>query len=251
MKRFLIVFLTPLVTSVAILIRFDFVQSVLKSYFGTNSGDIIGSILLLLSLYIYYFNIYIPFVTYERIAKSRWTALQQTIEGFILGYSGIMELNVNIMIPERKYFKRIEPVINNKKKKKFSRRVEVFKIIWQDEKSSIDQRFKLTINQGLCGEVYKAGKRTEGAALISSELGKYKFNFTEDQESLTKDLVILASCPIKIFEQTQDGLSKKVIAVLNVESKTLGSEEWILDRGKRNTFFKSIDDLEKLIRNLI
>lgn len=62
---------------------------------------------------------YSPYSKYEELAKKRWSTINDAAISFQQKYSNEV-LNFNIMIPQRRFFYRIEPNINNNNKSKFT-----------------------------------------------------------------------------------------------------------------------------------
>jgi hypothetical protein len=227
------------------------IEAYLKSLLGTDKASLyVGIAITILSLYVYYFNVVTPLFINDRYAKNRWKVIKRTVDDFIKAYKGQMEINVNILVTKRVFFRWIEPSKTNPKKRKFSFYADVFDLYWADEDGGFDKRMRFTTNQGLCGAVYNEKRGTKAVAFTPDFEHSYNFNFTDEQQALTSELVILASCPIKVFEY-EAKQKKAVFGVLNVESKTPASKVWMEDSGKRAAFMKSVDDLESYIRNLI
>lgn len=249
MKKFIVLVLTPLISISVIVLKIPKIDNYLEQTIGADGSLWIGIALVATSLFVYYLNIGVPFLINEKLAKNRWQAIKKTVDNFITTYKDHMDLNVNILKPKTKYLVLLEPTKNDKTKAKLSFRRKVFKLVWQDENSSYDPSFRFTTNQGLCGNVFSEGGKTKSVIFGSNHT--YKFYFTEKQEKSTEDLTTLASCPIKSFNYEGHGQDKKVLGVINVESKSPEAAIYLSNEENRARFHKSVDRLEEFVRHLV
>ncbi len=272
MNKFLILFLTPLVAILLIILKIPALESRIEDI-NPNAPFYISIFLICATVVNYYVYIYSPYKRFERLAINKWNTLDEQIKRISETYSNYGELSFNLMIEKVTLCYAIEPedvketinkMSSTKKKiwtaiykttflpfdKKFRLIGKVFNIIYQAGNTPVDQRFKITRNQGVCGEVFKSGSRTRGVSLKDADIIK-SFNFNPEQIELTKDLVIVVSTPIRIVSKQINKQKFKVIGVLNVESKSPASEQLITDKDIRWVFFRNIEDIANLYRSLI
>jgi hypothetical protein len=252
--KFLVYVLSPLIALLLVLVRIPDFDDWLKKI-NPKAPLAVSIILVIGTLFSYYLTVFSPYKLLEKVAKKKWPILAERVAMLNADYNGQYDLSFNIMIPRRGFCYLIEPSKNDSAKPKFSISGMVFKVIWKSENASMHPGLRLTVNQGVCGDAYRSASATnpqnvQGAALIPSEMPKYKFNFTERQKELTADLMMVASCPLIINEKGMKNEKTRTIGVLNVECRTLGSEDLILDHVKRKEFYVKIAKLSNLYLNL-
>jgi hypothetical protein len=252
--KFLVYVLSPLIVLLLVLVRIPDFDDWLKKI-NPKAPLAVSVVLVVGTLFNYYLTVFSPYKLLEKMAKKKWPILAERVAMLIADYNGQYDFGFNIMIPCRGFFYQIEPSKKDPTKARFSLSGVVFKVIWKSENASMHPDLRFTINQGVCGDAYRSASATnpqnvKGAALIPSEMPKYKFNFTERQKELTADLMMVASCPLIINEKGMKDEKTKTIGVLNVECRTPGSEDLILDSGKRKELYVKIAKLSNLYVNL-
>lgn len=113
----------------------------------------------------------------------------------------------------------------------------------------------MTINQGICGKAFqeanetsKSNIREESMLQESSEENRFKLN--DKQKKVVKGIIIAASCPLVMKDKDIDGIKKKVIGVLNVESRSPASLELFSDASVKDEFYEKIVMFAKIYLNL-
>lgn len=250
-KKIVILGLTPFLLLILLLLRIPFVNDwIVTKWNYQHASIIIGIVVVLIFLFTYYVQVAIPYIKSIQLMNNRWKAIKSIIDKFISDFDNEVEVNVNIMVPKKKLVWR-EPKENSNQKMKFSWFVDVFDIFWQSDHKVNDLR--LTINQGLCGLVYRQGSNTLVDILNKGEsTNGHQFNLTEKQIEKTKNIVGLASCCIKISKYGEK--QKKIkLGVINVEikDKDLNTASWLEDKDKRAIIVLHINNLEKNIRYLV
>lgn len=231
MKR-LLDLLTPLLGALLLILSAPTVMARLKVIYPDAELHI-TIFLIICTFIIFYFNSYTPLLKYEKLKGKRWVLLKQTAEIFFKDYEE-HAFELNIMVPERSYFYSIEPTKSDKSKKKFTVIGKVFRVEWEPNK--LNARFKMSINQGLAGDVYKQGNKI----IFNDNPINDIFNFNNEQKQMLIDLKLIISCPLNIEVKGQ----MKTVGVFNLHSKkdkaleVLQNEEWIKLDAKLRSFSK-------------
>src|ERR1700730_14296564 len=104
MRRFLTLYLTPIIGSIIILLHLPSIEHWLES-FGKNADFYIAGFLILLALINHIITVYSPFEKYKKLENGKWFLLNFLIDGYIDKYSTLgIELHFNIMVPKRILF---------------------------------------------------------------------------------------------------------------------------------------------------
>ncbi|WP_146217474.1 hypothetical protein [Chitinophaga sp. S165] len=177
-------------------------------------------------------------------------------------YDGKFDLNFNIMLAETRFCYYIEPVKENsafswlsRNGRKFSLYGKILKVIWDHGSYCKPPNFRMTINQGLSGLAFREGNETswgniKGGFSLQETTEADSTGLNDEQKKVTKDIVIAASCPLVLTDKDVNGIKKRVIGVLNVESKSIASEELLLDASKKHTFYEEVVSLSRIYLNL-
>ena len=222
--KFLALYFAPLVGIILILLRIEKVEKYLLA--NGIAPWVIGVLLAAGIILNHFITVFSPFKKYEKLEKNKWILFNELAlrlkKDYKKGKNGF-DLRVNIMIPKRRFFFRIEPSTGSTDKKRLTWWGKVFKIVWDSEQAYTSKSLKITTNQGVCGMAYREGK------LFAKDLTKDKipeYNFTASQYKLTEDLVFVISCPIFQEDSHYSGkLTNKVIGVLNIESSTKNANQ--------------------------
>ena len=222
MKKFLLLYTTPLVAAILVVIKIQPVEEYIKNI-NEHAPLIIGILLVVLILWNHFLNVFSPFKKYEKWAKNKWFILNKEAEKLHREYKkGGVEINMNIMVPVFKMMYRIEPSAKDKSKTKISFADKVFKDVWSYP-NQVNKLFKITVNQGICGKTYRQAVGILTIDFVTNNASN--FNLTKKQEELTKDLIFIASCPITALEEGSEEQVKKIIGIVNIESSTKGAEK--------------------------
>ena len=251
--------LTPFLSSVFLVFRIPPVIEWTQSFEWEYFELFIGIGLVSISLFVYYVQVGIPYITSERIAKSRWKAVDKLVENFVKDFkegkdrNNRLDISVNIMIPKRRYLVSIEPKLNNPEKTKLSLFTDVFEILWRNNSSVVHNKFRMTVNQGVCGPVYKAGEKTKIVVLTREWLDEYesKFKFTVMQKEQTQHLKLIASCSITRYIYDNEAKIPQTVGVLNIESTDKRAFVWGQNKDNLGLMAKAIEELEEIVRHLI
>ena len=177
-------------------------------------------------------------------------------------YDKKFDFNFNIMLVKDSFWYFIEPSSANKwiswlswNRRQFSLFGKVLKVVWDHGSSGIPPKFQMTINQGVCGKAFREGRETnkhniKGAVLLPELLTGHDFNLNSKQKRDTDGLILIASCPLVINDKEIDGLRKKVVGVLNIESKSMAAAELLAEEGTRDKFYEKIANLANIYLNL-
>ena len=249
MRRFLTLVITPIIGIVIVALHLPFVETWLA---GKNPKIdiyiIVGFVVLIIINHI--LTIVSPLKRFERLNKQKWYILSVLIDLVKERYEEF-GINFNLMIPKRKWFCSIEPKdpLREEKGRKLKLICYVFDFVWWDKNEPINKQLKITINQGIAGEVFKGG-----VGIIHNFKGSNKtYNFNKQQIELTQNLKFLDSFPVykndKEFDSKQ---SNKVVAVINAESNLEKSLELFLPRNdvirnKLTSDLKMLSDICQII----
>jgi hypothetical protein len=246
--RFFTLYITPLIAVIILLLRIPAVESLLKEKDQDGPAYIAG-LLVFCTILNHLITVFSPFKKYERIARNKWAILDFIAERFVAKYQAMnFNIRLNIMIAEPAYFHFIEPKKKNNRKRRFTFAGKVFKVIWCYGNQKADKKLLITTNQGVCGKAYTHGKGVVGAA---TPWNLDNFNFNTEQINLTQHLIIVASCPIFGSENYLNRQNDKIIAVLNVESDSVGSEVLIHDPQRYDTFAVDIVTLTRIFNKVL
>lgn len=255
MNKVIVYFLAPLITLVLAYLKFapwwtdDF-----KTRHPVVSNFIEYSVLAG-TAFIYYFSILSPHRKYEKAVKSKWDAMEKLSKRLDEDYQGVYKFGINVMLTRIAFFYSIEPKPGAPDKQKFSLYGRIFRVARELVGDPIHEKFKLTINQGVCGSVYREGKETskdyiKGSILLPELVGEKNFNFSTKQKEYTKDLILVVSCPLILNKKEGDSFKRKKIGVLNVESRVFDSVDLLLDPAKQDKFYEKVANLAYLFITL-
>lgn len=184
---------------------------------------IIAGILVLGTGLNYWLTIISPYHEQQENKKKRWDEIDGTAEKFVelMRDNTGFDVSLNIMIPSRKFFSRSEP-------KKISFFPKVFEVVWgYGTHQHVNSRLKFTTNQGACGMAYR--REDFFSVDLEKEVEikdvRTKFNITDEQLELTKDVTMVVCCPILIIKKTVETRKTKIIGVLNLECRMNGLGE--------------------------
>lgn len=230
MRRFLALIITPIIGILILALHLPYIQELLS---GENQYIDIYILLsfVVLILINHILTIVSPLKKYEKFNKQKWYILSVLTDQVMKNYNDY-DLRFNLMIPKRKWFCRLEPkkdLGNTVERRKLSIVCKVFDFVWWTKDNQINKKLKMTINQGLAGDVY--------ASCLGNchkfGIGGKKFNFNKEQLELTKDLKFLMSYPVLKNDQEYEGKkTDKVLAVINAESDSHKSLELFLPENK-------------------
>ena len=237
MKKFLLLWVAPLVTAILVILKVKPVEDYLKGV-DSNAPLIIGAALVILTLINHYLNVFSPFKKYEKWARNKWFILNKEAEKLVKYYKQMgVDININIMVPSRKWFYRIEPKKSDKSKRIFSITGIVFKDIWSYP-NQVNKLLCLTLNQGICGRTYRQGSDILTIEFVNHTA--HSFNLNSKQEELTKNIVFIASRPITILEDGSEQQEKRILGVLNLESSTKGAEKVLLEKNLKDELMNQL-----------
>jgi len=186
---------------------------------------IVGVVLVSLFVWNQILAVQRSFRRFLRFEKTKLRFLDQDAERMISEYKKHdIELRINVMLLERAIVTRQEPTRKNPQGRKTRFFTKRFESAWTSEnmKYDGDRDLRLTVNQGVCGEAART-KEVKAADLTVENPASY--NLSGSQLEKTKDLRFVISCPI--FEVDFDTFrpTKRVIGVVNLDSKSIGSEK--------------------------
>ncbi len=113
----------------------------------------------------------------------------------------------------------------------------------------------MTINQGICGKAFQEANETSKSNIreefmLQESLEENRFKLNDKQKKAAKGIIIAASCPLVITDKDIDGIKKKVIGVLNVESRSPASMELFEETSVKEKFYDKIVIFAKIYLNL-
>jgi hypothetical protein len=256
LSKFFVYFLAPLVTVILGVMKVpDLIEPMKKDYPKlTNFLDyftIIGTV------FIYYFSIFSPHKKYEKAQKRKWEAMEKLAARMIEDYPEF-KFSINIMFVKYWIFYRIEPLKGNPDKAKFTWLGKIFDEPRELTGESVQRKFRLTTNQGVCGKAYRDGRETnkknvQGFVLLPElvdEQSEKMNNFTTKQKQQTAEIIFVASCPLIIKEKEGDKQKKKAIGVLNIESKELVTATLFTNEGVKDNFLEKVANLGNIFTTL-
>ena len=240
MKRFLALYLTPVVAATLILLRIPQAESFLK---GHDIAPLtIGALLAAATLVNHSVNIFSPFKKYEKLEKNKWILFDRLVDDFVKQYDEkAVKLRLNIMVPERKYAYQLEPSKNEPEQLRRSWVGQIFKVVWYSKNANVNRKLRLTINQGICGKAYQEGD-IFGKDFTQPDVST--FNLSKFQLEIVRDLRMLISAPI--FEPDSmynNKPSDKIVGVLNVESLSINSPNLLSKEADRVKIYEEIASL--------
>jgi hypothetical protein len=252
--KFIVYVLSPLIALLLIIVKIPDFEKWIKEQ-NEYMPYIISGILVIGTLFNYYLTVFSPYKILEKLGKKKWQILAERMAMLNADYGGKYSFNCNIMIPKTRCCYRLEPSTKDGNKLKFTMVGKIFKVIWASDGSGVHPKLKITVNQGACGDAYTNGAATtpqniKGAILTPDRLKEYEFKFNEQQKKLTKDLIIVVSCPLIIKEKGMKDETLKRIGVLNIESKVPASEILLTDTEQQKEFYVKIAALSNLYLNL-
>lgn len=216
MKKFLNVFVTPLLSSIIILIHIPAVEKWLKIEEWINPMYLtIGVVSCVILSHI--IGVISPLNKYEKLEKNKWALINELARLVIEDpFFSKYNLTANVMIVKRPFFNQREPHPKNSEKRRWAFFCPMFKFIWSYNGKAIDKRVKLTINQGSSGMAYRQGD----VVLKHAHLENWDdFNLNVEQKKAISDLQLIISCPIFAFDKYNKP-TDKIIGVLNVSSNS-------------------------------
>jgi len=180
-----------------------------------------------------------------RLKRKIYNTIEKNLLLMSNSYGGI-KFSANIMRVRTSYFVMREPQENDKSKTKFQFRQRIFWVEQEFGADKIPRKFRLTTNQGVCGEAYRSEASSDEPKVISAIFADgynqdKDMNFTTQQIEATKDLFTVSSCPL-IMQKKRGGISvPTTIGVLNIQSKEEKSVHLLTDvNNAKNRFHNSI-----------
>lgn len=138
-------------------------------------------------------------------------------------------IRANLMLAKRVAVNSSEPRRGNPEKTKVRLFPEVFDMVWSTPSVRFDGdlHLHLTTRQGVSGQAYR-GRKIHLADLTVEDAAEYGLN--PEQLRMTAPLKFVLSCPV--YEVAGETLrpSKKVIGVVNFDSRQAGSEALVRDK---------------------
>jgi hypothetical protein len=214
------------------------------------------------TIFIYYHSILSPFKLFEKLSKKKWDIMKQLASKLNDDYDKKFDFNFSIMLVRPAFAYFIEPSSTNKwiswlsrDRRQFSLFGRILDVVWDHGSNGVPPKFRLTINQGVCGKAFREGRETnkhniKGAVLLPELLSGHDFNLNSKQKRETDGLILITSCPLVISDKEIDGLRKKVVGVLNIESRSLAAAELLAEESSRDKFYEKIANLANIYLNL-
>lgn len=226
------------------------------------------------TLTIYINNILIPYKKYEKSVGKKYKLLDELVKELNAEYP-LFKFTCNVMFLKHRYWLFIEPRkdkapnhsikwlarifkkrranSNSLGKRRFMWSGNVLEIVYGE---AVHPKFKLTENQGICGEAIREAKNTSIESILGQALTEGSadndFNFNEEQKRMTKGLCTVISCPLIIREREGDQQKVTRLGVLNLESKEEASKAIFLkdNEGAKIEIFTKIERIGKTFINL-
>ncbi len=217
---------------------------------------------ILATVFIYYYSFWSPLKLFESQARKKWEVMKYMATNLDDDYGRKFNFNFTIMLVQTSFCYYIEPVKENlvlawlsRKRRRFSLYGKILKVIWHHGIYCAPLNFRMTINQGFCGWAFREGNETswgniKGGILRQEIADADSTRLNDEQRKLNEAVVIAASCPLVLIDKDVNGLKKKVIGVLNVESRSPASEELLLDASKKYKFYERVVALSRIYINL-
>jgi len=188
-----------------------------------------------------------PYKRFERFEAMKYKLLDRETEQFLENYSDERNtvLRVNVMLAERKFFSRVEPVSSSDgwgKPCLFKKHLEPF---WMSPsmRNHRDADIKLSVDQGVAGRAFRR-KEMYGADLTEDDPEDYNLN--SDQLRKSEDLRFILSLPIRKLDPSTHRTTHEVLGVINVDSRTEGSERLINDEKELQLLVSKIENIGDL-----
>lgn len=253
LSKFIVYFLAPLITILLVVMKLNGWQDFAKQH--QNWSFFLNGLTILGTAFIYYFSIFSPHKKYEKTKKRKWELMEKQAVKLNDDYNNEYQFSINIMLAHWTPVYLIEPRKGNREKKKVSFNGKIFAPARRLTGQAVHPNFRMSVNQGVCGDAFKEGKETSKhfvkSAVLLPELQQDKdYNFTKEQESYISGLIIVASCPLVINEKEGDVEKWKRIGVLNVESRVLGSVALVLEPDSKEKFHEKIASLGNIFITL-
>jgi hypothetical protein len=260
-RKFIVYFLAPLVTMLLAFMKVPDFADKLKSIHA-DLGKWLDYFVILATAFIYYFTLWSPLKLFERQAKKKWDIMKELANRLNEDYDKKFDFNFNVMLVNLGVGYYIEPIDRKNwyswfswKGRQFSFYGKILKVVWDHGNNGISPNFRMTINQGVCGKSFQEGKETskqnvKGAVLFPELLDGHDFKLNDEQKRMTDGIILIASCPLVIKDKDVDRQKKKVIGVLNVESRCLDSPELLVETPTRDKFYEKIANLANIYLNL-
>lgn len=231
MKKFLALLITPILSSLLILIHIPIFEKWLNIEEKVSAPYLMIAVVscVLLSHII---SVVSPFKKYERINKNKWLVINE-IASLVLDAPEYKKynLNANVMTFKRAFFCTREPSKKRPGKRKIRFFCRMFKFVWYYNDIHVDKRIKLTTRQGASGMSYNF----EDSILKHVELDGWEgFDLNEDQKKAIINLQLIISYPIFAMD------SGKVIGMVNVSSNSKSAKLLVKTQENRDLLTKKV-----------
>lgn len=251
MRRVFTLFITPIIGVVILSLHLPEVEKWLSIEFPSPNTDLyIVLSFVTLGLINHWITVYSPFKKYERINRGKWYILNLLIKKLNKDYNK-HGISFNLMIPKRCLFSAIEvkSTKNGKEIRRWKIFCRVFEFVWESNNSNINKNLKISVNQGVAGEVFKTGK-----GLVHNFSNDNRYGLNQEQLILTKDLKLVVSMPVREDDhENPHKKTNKIIGVINAESEAKSSCEYFKNDSKRNELTEDLlllSNICKLYLNL-
>jgi len=169
-------------------------------------------------------SVYLPFRRFDAFERTKLSFLDREFDGLFEKYRETgFDLRANVMLVKRTFLIRKEPKPKNSNRKKLSFLAKRFYFFWVSSNMHYheDRNLSLTVNQGICGEAYRAGGIKTADLTVEAPA---TYNLCQEQLEQTKEVKFVLSCPICEMDFRDFRLKDKTIGVVNFDSRSEGSE---------------------------
>jgi len=249
LKKAIILYINPVILILSGALAWPSIKAKILFYIP-NSEYALASIIIGTSLAVYLSNVWYPYLKIVKKTEynKKWRPLQLSANYIFKEKYNSINLAINVMVPKRVLYHRIEPVSNVNAKKKIVKFGKLFKVVWHSGESA-PPNFKMTTNQGFAADAYQLGpfsSKVPTGIVTAGHRHLYNHKFHPDQQLLIDDLVIVGSYAIG-----GGSLKNPAKGVLNIESRDINSVKIFETVKTIEEFAKTLKYLANLCEGII
>lgn len=250
MRKFATLYITPILGVIIILIKIPEVDKWIRANYE-DAPFIIVALLAGATILTHLITVISPVKKYEKLEANRWVLTDRIVpqiigNGTFHGFPVI----VNLMMPKRVFYANLEPAHGRNKIKCFfgSFFKKMLIPVYLSKGSTLNKDFKITVNQGVSGRVFK-----KGTPLIVQDISKAinDFNLTQKQISTISGQGFIAAYPVFKYDEKYKRLSNKIIGVVTFSCSKLGSEKLMEIEENRNLLTEKMDEFANVCSLII
>lgn len=212
----------------------------------TEEQVLLGLVMIALFAASQWLTILRPYKRFERFERTKRALLERDCERLINSYDEV-DLRINVMLVSIRRPAFLEPWSSDPGKKAltFKRTLSPH---WTSPnmRQHSDTDVKFTVDQGVCGEAF----RRKEAVAADLTVGTDRFNLSSDQASKAGKLKFVLSFPIRALDPSTLETTSALLGVVNLDSRTEGSESLIRDKKARQELIDRAGALSDLCSKL-